>query len=158
MNEFLKRLWITAAFLLFSFNMIHVMMWISNGYSRNWLFVFTGKLIWLEFWLLKITFILALAFGTWWFVENIKSSIVKNEANQKEELRIAEYNKKAEAQKILFDGYEKTAQVKQEIEKQRKQAEFEKYQERLRHERTGPRKEKDALQKALDSINYGDFS
>ena len=54
MDEFLKRLWITAAFLLFSLNMIHLLMWVSGGYSKNWLFILTGKLIWFEFWDFKI--------------------------------------------------------------------------------------------------------
>lgn len=158
MDEFLKRLWITATFLLFSFNMIHVLMWASGGYSRNWLFVLTGRLVWLEFWFFKIAFVLALAFGAWWFVENIKNSIAKNEANRIEELRIAEHNKIAEAQRALYEGYEKTAQAKQAIEKQRKQVESEKHQQQLKHEQTGPRKEEDAIQKALDSINYGGLS
>jgi len=158
MDEFLKRLWFTAAFLLFSFNMIHVLMWVSGGYSRNWLFNLTEKLIWFEFWIFKISFILALAFGAWWFTEKIKSSIAKSEANSKEELRIAEHNKKAESVRVLHEGYEKTAQTNQAIAKQRKQAEFEKNQQQLKHERTGPRKEEDALQKALDSINYGGLS
>ena len=158
MDEFLKRLWITAAFLLFSFNMVHVFMWTSGGYSRNWLFALTDKLIWLEFWVFKITTGLLILFYTWWFVEYFKNSIAKSEANRKEELCIFEHNKTAEAQRLLYEGYEKTVKAKQAIEKQRKQAEFEKHQQQLKHERTGPRKEEDALQKALDSINYGGLS
>ena len=158
MDEFLKRLWITAAFLLFSLNLIHVLMWVSGDYSRNWLFVLTGKLIWTEFWVFKVAFVLALIFGTWWFAETIKSSIAKCEANLKEEMRIAEHNKKAAEQKALYKGYEKTAQTKQIIEAERKQVEFEKHQQQIKQERFGPRKEEDALQKALDSINYGGHS
>ena len=158
MDEFLKRLWITAAFLLFSFNMIHVLMWLNGGYSRSWLFVLTGKLIWIEFWVFKIAIGLVIIFGAWWFAKNVKNQIAINEANRKEELQIAEYNKIAEEQRVLHEGYEKTAQAKQAIEKQRKQAEFEKHQQQLKHERTSPRKEEDALQKALDSINYGGLS
>lgn len=158
MDEFLKRLWITTAFLVFSFNIIHVLMWVSGGYSKNWLFVLTGKLIWFEFWVFKIGIGLVLIFGAWWFVENVKNSIAKSEANRKEEFRITEHNKTAEAQRSLYEGYEKSASAKQAMEKQRKQAEFEKHQQQLKHQLTGPRKEEDALQKALDSMNYGGLS
>ena len=138
--------------------MIHVLMWTSDGYSRHWLFALSGNLIWLEFWIFKIAIGLVVIFGAWWFVENVKSSIAKSKTNRKEVLRIAEYNKKAVEQRALYEGYEKTAQAKQAIEKQRKQAEFEKHQQQLKHEQTGPRKEEDAIQKALDSINYGGHS
>ena len=133
-------------------------MWTSGGYSRHWLFALTGKLIWLELWVFKITIGLIIIFGVWWFVKNIKSSIAKSETNRKEELRIAEYNKIAVEQRALYRGYEETAQAKQAIAKQRKQAEFEKNQKQLERELSGSRKEEDALQKALDSINYGGLS
>ena len=130
-------------------------MWESGGYRGNWLFILTSKLIWLEFWAIKITAVGAVGFSSWWFFKTVKDSIARSEANQKEQLRIAEHNKKAAAYNALHEGYRKTAEENQIREEVLRKEEFKKQQELLKIERTGPRKEADALKKALEGINYG---
>ncbi len=132
-------------------------MWESGGYSKNWLFILTSKLIWLEFWAIKITVVGVVGFSFWWLFKSVKDSIARSEANQKEQLRIAEHNKKAAAYNMLHEGYRKTAEENQIREEILRKEEFKKQQEQLRLEKTGPRKEEDALKKALDGISYGGF-
>ena len=155
MDDFIKRLWITGAFLLFSFNMIHFLMWVNGGYLHNWLFVATSKLVWLESWVIKVSLFLFVVYGFWWFVTEITTSIDLHKAKQIEDERVAEHNKKATEQKALYDGYEKQALETKKYKEKVKAEKLQKQQEQLKHEKFGPRKEEDALKKALDSINYG---
>lgn len=155
MDDFIKRLWITGAFLLISFNMIHFLMLVNGGYLHNWLFFATSKLVWLESWILKISLALFAVCGSWWFVSEITTSIASYKAKQIEDERIAEHNKKATEQKALYDGYEKQALETKKYAEAAKEEKLKKQQAQLIHEKFGPRKEEDALKKALDSINYG---
>ena len=155
MDDFIKRLWITGAFLLFSFNMIHFLMWVNGGYLHNWLFVATSKLVWLESWVIKICLALFSVFGSWWFVSEITTGIASHKAKQIEDERVAEHNKRATEHKALYDGYEKQALESKKHEEKVKEEKLQKHQAQLIHEKFGPRKEEDALKKALDSINYG---
>ena len=147
MDDFIKRFWITGAFLLFSFNMIHFLMWVNGGYFHNWLFVATSNLVWLESWIFKISLALLAVYGSWWFVSEVTTSIASHKAKQIEDERVDEHNQRASEQKALYDSYEKQAIETEEYVEAVKKEKFKKHQEQLIHEKFGPRKEEDALKK-----------
>ncbi len=155
MNDFLKRLLLIAGYLIVATCLIHLVMGTDPGFSGNWLFIFTGKIVWLIALILKITFFVVLAAGIFYFliaaIQVLDSWQERKDeaAMKKNSEEVAKRN--ASQQAIVASAREFEAIA----EKKRKDKEFEEHQLKRRLEKHGPRSEDDALAKAMDSINLG---
>ena len=155
MNDFLKRLLLSAGYVIGAMCLIHIVMGTDPGYRGHWLFIFTGKIVWLIALILKTTFFLVLATGIFNF------SIAAIQAHDSWQEHKAEEAMKKKNEEVAKRNAAQQAIVASEMEfeavaeKKRKEKEFEEHQRKRQLEKHGPRSEEDALAKAMDSLKFG---
>jgi uncharacterized membrane protein len=155
MNDFLKRLLLSAAYLIGAMCLIHLVMGTGPGFGGHWLFIYTGKIVWLIALILKITFFVIIVAGIFYFLNAAVQAHDSwqehkaEEAMKKTNEEVAKCN--AAQQAIVASAREFEAVA----EKKRKEKEFEEHQRKRQLEKNGPRSEEDALAKAMDSLKFG---
>lgn len=155
MDDFLKRLLLTAAYCIGAMYLIHLVMATDPGYQRNWLFIFTGQIVWVIGLILKIAFFLALAAGGFYLVIaaiQIHSSWEEQRAEAELQKNNEEVAKRAAAHNVVVA---RAVEFKAIAEEKRKRQEIEEHRKKIQAERFGPRSEEDALAKAMDSLKFG---
>ena len=68
MNDFLKRLLLSAAYFIGAMCLIHLVMGTDPGFGGHWLFIFTGIIVWLIALILKISFFFIIVAGIFYFL------------------------------------------------------------------------------------------
>lgn len=157
MDDFLKRLLLTAVYWIGAMCLIHLVMATDPGYQGNWVFIFTGKIMWAIALILKIAFFLSLAAGFFYLVT---MSIQTHDSWQRrrEEEAIKKNNEEVAKRNAVQDEIIARKLEQQGIEdKKRKDQEFEVYQKQRNLEKYGPRNEDDALAQAMESFKLGGF-
>lgn len=156
MNDFLKRLLQAVAYWTSAMCVIHILMTTDPGYQGNWLYLFTGKIVWLIALILKIGLFTALAVGVFYLVK----TAIQNQNSWQEHKAEGVINNNEEAAKrgaahdlVIASACEFEAVA----EKKRKEKELEEHRQMRHLEKFGPRSEDDALAKAMDSIKLGGF-
>lgn len=155
MNDFFKRLLLVAGYVIGALCLIHLVMGTDPGFHGNWLFIFTGRIMWLIALILKITFFVILAACIFYFLitaiqaHNSWQEHKADEAMKKNNKEVAKRNAARQAIAASAREFEAVA------EKKRKEKEFEEHQRKRQLEKHGPRSEEDALAKAMDSMRFG---
>ncbi len=158
MDEFLKRLGLTVLYFLGSAYAINFVMSFDRGYRGNWLFVFTGKIAWGIETAVKIAFFAALAAAAVYIVTKVielyesLNREAEEDAARKNDAAVAERNRVAWAMELQTRNANSIEEVRREKLKAR---EHEEHLKKLDAERTGPRDEDDAIEKALSGMKFG---
>lgn len=157
MDDFLKRLLLPVVYWVGAMCLIHLVMGMDPGYRGNWVFVFTGKILWIVIMIFRITLFLGLAVGTYYLaVMAIKAHDTWQEQQAEEAMK--KHNEEVAKRNAAQDEIMARKREQQAIEeKKRKDQEFEEHLQRRHLEKYGPRSEDDALAKAMDSIKLGGF-
>lgn len=158
MDEFLKRLGLTVLYLLGAAYAINYVMSLDRGYRGNWLFILTGKIAWGIEMVVTIVFYGALVAAAMWIVtkaielyESMKRD-AEEESLRKNNEAVAEANRVAWMAELRM----RNANSIEEIGLQKRKArEHEEHLKQLEAQRTGPRSEDDAIEKALFGIKSG---
>lgn len=154
-DDFLKRLFWAVAYWMSAMCVIHIMMATDPGYQGNWLYIFTGKIVWLIALILKLGFIAAFAVGVFYLIGTaiqIQDSRQEHKAEEDMKNNNKEISRPNEAQAAVVASAREFEAV---AEKKRKEKEFEEHRQKRHLEKYGPRSEEDALAKAMDSLKFG---
>lgn len=154
-DDFFKRLLLTIAYFIGAMCVVHLMMATDPGYRGNWLFIFTGQIVWVIGIVFKIAFFLALAVGGFYFVIaaiQIRDSWKEQKAEAALQKNNEEVAKRAAAQHALAAREREFEAI---AEEKRKRQELEERHKKIQAEKFGPRSEEDALAKAMDSLKFG---
>lgn len=156
-NEFFRRLLLTATYWIGAMCLIHLAMATDPGYQGNWVYVFTGTIVWIIALIFKIAFFAALGVGAFYLMaiavqaHNSWQEEKTEEAMKKNNEEVAKRN--AAQDEILA----RKRELRAIADKKRKDQELEEYRKKRHHEKYGPRNEDDALAKAMSAMKFGDF-
>ena len=157
MNDFLKRMLLTAAYWLGAMCLIHFVMGTDPGYQGHRLFVFTGQIVSIISLILKIALFMAAAAAVFYFIVfviQIHDSWQEHKAEEEMKKNDEEVATRAAFHHAMVARARELEVIE---EKKRKDQELEEHLQRRHLEKYGPRSEDDALAKAMDSIKLGGF-
>lgn len=153
----MKRFLFVIGYLVGSAILIHLVMGTDPGFRGNWLYAMTGQVVWFVMLIFKI----AICGGCIWIAIRLIDATqrliaeVRNESEEQEHRRLAN-DRNAREEAVYTAGVR--AKEAADIERQEKaKRDHEEWRRRVEFERTGPRDEKAAIEKALSEIKFGGF-
>lgn len=156
-DNFMKRLLLVIAYLIGSAMLIHLMMATDPGYGRNWLYIFTGQIVWIVALILKI----ALGCGLAWLAvrafRGASEAIGQARADEEERSEQENANTRNSEELALYQVQKRRREAAESERQAKEKREHEERRRKLEFERIGPRDEQAAIAKALSQIKFGGF-
>lgn len=156
-DNLMKRFLFVIVYLVGSAILIHLMMGTDPGYRGNWLYVLTGQVTWLVMLIFKVVLCGACLWITVVLIQAAPRLIaeMKDQREEQEQQRLAN-DRNAREQSVY--RAEMRASETTEIERLAKEKrDHEEWRRKIEFERSGPRDEKAAIEKALSEIKFGGF-
>ncbi|MFN8790961.1 MAG: hypothetical protein ACK5Y2_05825 [Bdellovibrionales bacterium] len=156
-EDIMKRFFFTVAYLVGSAILIHFVMATDPGFRGNWLYDLTGQVVWLVMLILKI----AICGGGIWIVIHLVAATqrliaeVRNESEEQEQRRLA--NERNAREQAVYTAQVRAKESADTERQEKAKRDDEEWRRRVEFERTGPRDEKAAIEKALSEIKFGGF-
>ena len=156
-DNLMKRFVFVVAYLVGSAILIHLMMETDPGYRGNWLYVLTGHVVWFVLLIFKIALCGA---GLWIAVHLIHvaqqmNAQVRNEREEQEQQRLVKQRNVREQSVYRAEMQARESAQIERLEKEKR--DHEEWRRKVEFERSGPRNEKAAIEKALSEIKFGGF-
>ncbi len=153
----IKRFFFVIAYLVGSAILIHLMMKTDPGFRGNWLYVLTGQVVWLVMLIFKIAIC---AGGIWLAIYLIQAAQqlnaeIRNESDEQEQRRLA--NERNVRDQAIYSAQVRAKEASDIERQEHAKRDHEEWRRRVEVERTGPRDEKAAIEKALSEIKLGGF-